>query len=113
MALKGDKRWIGNGVHDYLIVYRNMQGEKRVVGALLDMKTEGVSAQKIENKYSFRLVQNGQIDFHDVRLQQSDLMPGADIYRAGVDDVSSTAGLLLSGTQSGPASGCITWLSGK
>ena len=82
--LTGDKRWIGNGVHDYLIVYGNMDNEKRVVGALVDVKKEGVDARKMENKYSFRLVQNGQIDFHEVRLSHADLLPGADNYKNGV-----------------------------
>jgi hypothetical protein len=34
-----------------------------VVGAILKGKAKGLSAEKISNKYSFRMVQNAQIEF--------------------------------------------------
>ena len=55
-----------------------------MVGALIDLKLQGVSAVKMENKYSFRLVQNGIINFDDVKLSSSDLIPGANNYKNGV-----------------------------
>ena len=33
--LNGDKRWIGNGVNDLVIVYGNLDKEKKVVGAII------------------------------------------------------------------------------
>ena len=45
--LNGDKRWIGNGVNDLLIVYGNMADEKRVVGALIENSSEGLTSNKI------------------------------------------------------------------
>ena len=84
--LSGDKRWIGNGVHDLVIVYGNLveNKEKRVVGVIVDVKAKGVSAVPIPNKYAFRIVQNGQIDLDKVRITKEDLLPGASSYKSGV-----------------------------
>ena len=45
--LSGDKRWIGNGVHDYVIIYGNYAGKNKVIGAVVDVKDSGVTAEKI------------------------------------------------------------------
>ena len=61
--LNGNKRWIGNGVNDLVIVYGNMGQEKRVVGALIENNSPGFSSEAIKNKHGFRLIQNGQLQF--------------------------------------------------
>jgi acyl-CoA oxidase len=47
MVVNGNKRWIGNGNRDLLIVYGNLAAEKRVVGAIVEVATEGVRSEKI------------------------------------------------------------------
>lgn len=88
MKLNGNKRWIGNGNRDYLIVYGNLKEEKvNVVGAIVDMKSKGVTSTPIPNKYAFRIVQNCQIEFSNVQLPSTALLPGAINYREGVEKV--------------------------
>jgi alkylation response protein AidB-like acyl-CoA dehydrogenase len=45
------------------------------------MKTKGVTSVPIPNKNAFRIVQNCQIEFDNVKLPSSALLPGAISYR--------------------------------
>lgn len=45
------------------------------------MKTKGVTSIPIPNKNAFRIVQNCQIEFDNVKLLPSSLLPGAINYR--------------------------------
>lgn len=89
LVLNGNKRWIGNGNRDFLIVYGNLKGEGKpnVVGGIVDMRTKGVTSNPIPNKYAFRIVQNCQIEFDNVQLPSACLLPGATSYREGVEKV--------------------------
>lgn len=64
LILQGNKRWIGNGNRDYLVVYGKLIDTKEhtpVVAAIVDMKLHGVTSNPIKNKLSLRTVQNCQI----------------------------------------------------
>ena len=52
---------------------------------MIEGNTKGITRAKIENKYSFRLVQNCQIEFDNVIIDQSNLLPGATSYKAAVE----------------------------
>lgn len=56
-----------------------------MVGAVVEVGSEGLRSEKIENKYSFRMVQNCQIEFKDVRINEKQLMPKAVNYKIGVE----------------------------
>jgi acyl-CoA oxidase len=49
----------------------------------------------IPNKYAFRMVQNGQIDFERVEVGKGQLMPGADSYKNGVENVIKHSRLIV------------------
>ena len=66
--LNGDKRWIGNGNRDLLIVWARNQENQKVEGFILDMKTPGVTSQVIKHKLPLRMVQNCHIHFNNVIL---------------------------------------------
>jgi alkylation response protein AidB-like acyl-CoA dehydrogenase len=85
-VLDGNKRWIGNGVNDYLIVFGKTEGKGReeVVGALLEVGTKGISSEKIPNKYCFRVVQNAQVELKGVKVPPEAMLPGAASYKTGV-----------------------------
>lgn len=85
--LDGNKRWIGNGVNDYLIVFGKTEGKGReeVVGALLEVGTKGISSEKIPNKYCFRVVQNAQVELKGVKVPPEAMLPGAASYKTGVE----------------------------
>jgi glutaryl-CoA dehydrogenase len=51
------------------------------------MKSKGVTSTPIQNKYPFRIVQNCQIEFDNVELKESNLLPGAINYKVGVENV--------------------------
>jgi len=93
--LSGDKRWIGNGVQDLVIIYGNLAEEKRVIGAVVEVNQPGVSSVKIPNKYGFRMVQNAQIDLKGVKVREEQLLPGADSYKRGVEDVIKHSRLIV------------------
>ena len=87
--LSGNKRWIGNGNKDYLIVYGGVgEGAKRpVLGGVVGVGQKGVSSVPIPHKYSFRMVQNCQIELDKVSIPQSQMLPGASSYKKGVEEV--------------------------
>ncbi|CAN7289056.1 acyl-CoA dehydrogenase family protein [Arthrobacter sp. LjRoot14] len=65
--LNGAKRWIGNATFsDWVVIYARDEADNQVKGFLVDTKTEGYSATKIENKISLRTVQNADITLDNV-----------------------------------------------
>jgi glutaryl-CoA dehydrogenase len=65
--LNGAKRWIGNATFsDWVVIYARDLADNQVKGFLVDTKTEGYSATKIENKISLRTVQNADITLENV-----------------------------------------------
>ena len=68
--LNGAKRWISNGnIADVAFLWA--KNEKGVVNAFLVEKgMKGFVQKKIENKYSVRMLQNGEFEFHDVFIPE-------------------------------------------
>ncbi len=65
--LNGAKRWIGNATFsDWVVIYARDLADNQVKGFLVDTRTEGYSATKIENKISLRTVQNADIILENV-----------------------------------------------
>lgn len=65
--LNGEKRWIGNATFsDWVVIYARDLADNQVKGFLVDTKTAGYSATKIENKISLRTVQNADIVLDNV-----------------------------------------------
>lgn len=65
--LNGAKRWIGNATFsDWVVIYARDVADNQVKGFLVDTKTEGYGATKIENKISLRTVQNADITLENV-----------------------------------------------
>ncbi|WP_427174078.1 acyl-CoA dehydrogenase family protein [Arthrobacter sp. 92] len=66
-VLNGAKRWIGNATFsDWVVIYARDIEDDQVKGFLVDTKTEGYRATKIENKISMRTVQNADITLENV-----------------------------------------------
>ncbi|MDN4644838.1 acyl-CoA dehydrogenase family protein [Arthrobacter sp. PsM3] len=65
--LNGAKRWIGNATFsDWVVIFARDLADNQVKGFLVDTKTEGYSATRIENKISLRTVQNADITLENV-----------------------------------------------
>jgi glutaryl-CoA dehydrogenase len=80
--LNGAKRWIGNATFsDWVVIYARDLADNQVKGYLVDTKTEGYSATKIENKISLRTVQNADITLENVVVPDFFKLANANTFR--------------------------------
>ncbi|SDK45775.1 acyl-CoA dehydrogenase family protein [Arthrobacter sp. ok362] len=80
--LNGAKRWIGNATFsDWVVIYARDVEDNQVKGFLVDTKTEGYSAVKIENKISLRTVQNADITLDNVVVPDFFKLANANSFR--------------------------------
>lgn len=80
--LNGAKRWIGNATFsDWVVIYARDLADNQVKGFLVDTKTEGYSAAKIENKISLRTVQNADITLENVVVPDFFKLANANSFR--------------------------------
>ncbi|MFE4228401.1 acyl-CoA dehydrogenase family protein [Arthrobacter sp. NPDC056886] len=80
--LNGAKRWIGNATFsDWVVIYARDIEDNQVKGFLVDTKTEGYSAVKIENKISLRTVQNADITLDNVVVPEFFKLANANSFR--------------------------------
>ena len=80
--LNGAKRWIGNATFsDWVVIYARDVDDNQVKGFLVDTRTEGYSAVKIENKISLRTVQNADITLDNVVVPEFFKLANANSFR--------------------------------
>jgi glutaryl-CoA dehydrogenase len=81
-VLNGAKRWIGNATFaDVVVVFAKDEADGQVKGFLVTAGTPGFSATKIEDKIALRSVQNADIVLEDVRVPESNRLPGIRSFR--------------------------------
>ncbi|OZG72367.1 acyl-CoA dehydrogenase [Hahella sp. CCB-MM4] len=74
--LKGSKMWITNSpIADVMVVWAKLDGEIR--GFILEKGMPGLSAPKIEGKFSLRASITGEIVMEDVFVPESQILPNA------------------------------------
>jgi glutaryl-CoA dehydrogenase len=72
--LQGSKMWITNSpIADVFIVWAKLEGEIR--GFILEKGMKGLSAPKIEGKFSLRASSTGEIVMNEVFVPDENLMP--------------------------------------
>lgn len=82
-VINGMKRWIGAGTFaDFALVWARDSADQKTKGFLVRMDLPGVTAHKIVNKTGLRIMQNADITFDNVVIDQTDLLPGASEFRA-------------------------------
>jgi len=81
--LNGEKRWIGNAPWcDVSIIWARDLADNQVKGFIVENKTTpGFSVDKIENKVSLKIVQNGHITLKDVRVPEQNRLQGGNSFR--------------------------------
>jgi len=81
--LNGEKRWIGNAPWcDVSIIWARDVTDNQVKGFIVENKTTpGFSVEKIENKVSLKIVQNGHITLKDVRVPEENRLQGGNSFR--------------------------------
>ncbi|MDX1705896.1 acyl-CoA dehydrogenase [Pseudidiomarina sp.] len=73
-VLKGNKMWITNSpIADVFVVWGKLDGEIR--GFILEKGMKGLSAPKIEGKFSLRASVTGEIVMDNVEVPESALLP--------------------------------------
>jgi glutaryl-CoA dehydrogenase len=74
-VLNGAKMWISNApVADVFVVWAKLDGKIR--GFILEKGTKGLSANKIEGKFSLRASPTGEVVLDGVEVPEDALMPG-------------------------------------
>ena len=78
--LNGSKNWITNSpIADVFVVWaKDVNDGNRIKGFILDKDMPGLSAPKIEGKFSLRASQTGSIFMEDVRVPASNVLPHVD-----------------------------------
>ncbi len=76
--LKGAKMWITNSpIADVFVVWAKTEPEDEIRGFILEKGMKGLSAPKIEGKFSLRASITGEIVMDDVEVPEENLMPNA------------------------------------
>ena len=78
--VNGSKNWITNSpIADVFVVWaKDVNDGNRIKGFLLEKGMPGLSAPKLEGKFSLRASQTGQIFMEDVRVPKENVLPGID-----------------------------------
>ena len=78
--VNGSKNWITNSpIADVFVVWaKDVNDGDRIKGFLLEKGMPGLSAPKLEGKFSLRASQTGQIFMEDVRVPKENVLPGID-----------------------------------
>ena len=76
--LNGSKRWIGNAtIADVLVVWARDTADNKVKAFLVECGTDGLTTRRMDGKGSLRAVWQGEIELVDVRVSESNRLPGA------------------------------------
>ncbi|MDJ0942848.1 MAG: acyl-CoA dehydrogenase [Kiloniellales bacterium] len=74
--LKGAKMWITNSpIADVFVVWARTEPEDEIRGFILEKGMKGLSAPKIEGKFSLRASITGEIVMDDVEVPEANLLP--------------------------------------
>lgn len=77
-VIRGRKRWIGAGtIADIALIWARDTSDGQVKGFLVPTDTAGYRASAIRNKTGLRIMQNADVEFDDVTVADSALLPGA------------------------------------
>ena len=81
-VLNGQKKWIGNGtIADVVVVWARDDADGKVKGFLVEKGTPGYHARRIDGKGSLRAVWQAEIELTDLRVPESDRLPGAHTFK--------------------------------
>jgi glutaryl-CoA dehydrogenase len=81
-ALNGQKKWIGNATWgDVTIIWARDVADNQVKGFIVENKTPGFKADKIQNKMALRVVQNALITLDNCRVPEENRLQGALTFR--------------------------------
>jgi len=77
--LSGNKMWISNSpIADVFVVWAKTAADERIRGFVLEADMPGLSAPKIEGKFSLRASITGEIVMDEVFVPEANLLPGVE-----------------------------------
>ncbi len=80
--LNGHKKWIGNGtIADVIVVWARDVADGRVKGFLVERDSAGYDARRMDGKGSLRAIWQAEIMLTDVRVPESNRLPGARSFK--------------------------------
>merc|ERR1711923_251319 len=80
--LNGSKNWITNSpLADVFVVWAMNQDEGRIRGFILEKEMKGLTAPKIEGKFSLRASHTGMIFMDDVVVPEENMLPNVKGFR--------------------------------
>ena len=81
-VLNGQKKWIGNATWgDVTIIWARDVADSQVKGFIVENKTPGFKADKIQHKMALRVVQNALITLDNCRVPEENRLQGALTFR--------------------------------
>jgi alkylation response protein AidB-like acyl-CoA dehydrogenase len=81
-VLNGQKKWIGNATWgDLTIIWARDVADGQVKGFIVENKTPGFKAEKIENKIALRVVQNALITLDNCRVSEENRLQADNSFR--------------------------------
>jgi len=81
-VLNGQKKWIGNATWgDLTIIWARDVADGQVKGFIVENKTPGFKAEKIENKIALRVVQNALITLDNCRVSEENRLQADNTFR--------------------------------
>src|SRR5580658_3754640 len=81
-VLNGQKKWIGNATWgDLTIVWARDVADNQVKGFIVENKTPGFKAEKIQNKIALRVVQNALITLDNCRVLEENRLQADNSFR--------------------------------
>lgn len=91
-VINGQKKWIGNGtLADVAVLWARDDADSKVKGFLVEKGAPGYTATRIDGKGSLRAIWQAEITLDDLRIPESNRLPGANSFK--------DAGRVLAGTR--------------
>ena len=105
--LNGQKRWIGNATFaDYFHIWaRNPAEDGKVQCFVVTKGTSGLKTEKIERKYSLRIVQNADIYLKDVFVPDKNRLTHGKDFQTGTAAMLESSRLAVAWMVAGVAAG--------
>jgi len=103
--LNGEKRWIGNGNRDMVVVWAKNQDSKKAEPFFVAKGTPGVETEVMKNKLALRTVQNCNIKYKDVFIPGENKLPRADQGFASINELLGNSRVLVAWVTVGVAVG--------
>lgn len=80
--LNGNKRWIGNGNKDIMVVWaKDLDNHKMTEAFIVDLTSPGIKIEVIKNKLALRIVQNCEVTFENVFIPENCKLPKAKSFQ--------------------------------